>query len=96
VAIIWNFVGAELFVWRDRRSGRAPRRFAYFVAAGETDLLRIPFVYLIVDVLRFQHSVLATLFTIAGAFLLRFTLAEKIVYRRRVVQTRDYARTGQT
>jgi dolichol-phosphate mannosyltransferase len=96
VAIIWNFVGAELFVWHDRRSGRAVRRFAYFVAAGETDLLRIPFVYLIVDVLGFQHSVLATLFTIAGAFLLRFTLAEKVVYRRRVVHTRGHARTGQT
>jgi len=83
VAIVWNFLGAELFVWRHRRSGRAVRRFAWFVAAGETDLLRIPFVYLIVEVLGFRHSVLATLFTIVCAFLLRFTLAEKIVYRRR-------------
>jgi len=33
--------------------------------------------------LGFRHSVLATLFTIVCAFLLRFTLAEKIVYRRR-------------
>lgn len=87
--IAWNFVGAELFVWRDRRSGRALHRFAWFVAAGETDLLRIPFVYLIVDVLGFRHSVLATLFTIAGAFLLRFSLAEKIVYRRRAAHVAE-------
>jgi dolichol-phosphate mannosyltransferase len=81
VAIVWNFVGAELFVWRDRRSRRAIHRFAAFALAGETDLLRVPFVVLIVDVLHFRHAVLATLLTLCGAFLMRFGLASKLVYR---------------
>lgn len=83
VSIVWNFAGAELLVWQDRDSTRRlTRRFAQFAAVGETDLLRLPFVYLLVDVADLG-STLATLITICAAFMLRFTLADKIVYRIR-------------
>lgn len=83
VSIVWNFVGAEVLVWRGKTSSRsAARRFVQFAAVGETDLLRLPFVYLLVDFVR-VGSTLATLITIAAAFMLRFTLADKIVYRTR-------------
>lgn len=82
VAIGWNFVGAELFIWPDRRQGAAPwRRFLLFAAIGETDLLRIPFVVLLVGVVGFS-SVAATLTTIAVSFAARYVLADRQVYRR--------------
>lgn len=81
VGIVWNFVGAELLVWRDDRVGQWERRFAKFVMVGETDLLRLPFVVLLVELLDLD-SLVASGLTFAAAFMLRFTLADKIVYRR--------------
>ena len=77
----WNFVGAEVFVWRDRRAGQWPRRFMRFVGVGETDLLRLPFVALFVEV-GHLGTLAASTITFVLAFALRFTLADKIVYRR--------------
>src|SRR5690625_6351313 len=50
VAIVWNFIGSELLVWRYRRSTRSlPRRFGRFALIAETDIARIPFVVLLVE-----------------------------------------------
>ncbi len=86
LGVVWNFAGAELMVWKDHRRGRLWHRFSAFVLVGETDLARIPFVFLIVDVFGLRHSVLAALITMAAAFLLRFSLADKLVYRRSAIK----------
>lgn len=80
-AIVWNFAGAELLVWRDQRLGDWKRRFVKFVLIGETDLARLPFVIVLVSYLHVT-SLVATGITLAGAFACRFTLADKLVYRR--------------
>lgn len=80
--VLWNFAGAELFVWQDRKIGRLRHRFGKYLVVGETDLLRIPFLVLLVSGLG-MNSLHATLLTLLGAFLLRFTLADKLIYRRR-------------
>jgi dolichol-phosphate mannosyltransferase len=92
LGVAWNFAGAELLVWKDHRHGRLLHRFGAFVLVGETDLARIPFVFVIVDVIGLNHSVLAALITMAAAFLLRFSLADKLVYRR---TTADRSQTEQ-
>ncbi|MEN3339589.1 MAG: dolichol-phosphate mannosyltransferase [Acidobacteriota bacterium] len=84
--VLWNFVGAELFVWRDRKVGKLRSRFAKYLAVGETDLVRLPFVLLLVSGAGLSW-LLATLLTMFGAFVLRFVLIDKIVYSRRTDRT---------
>lgn len=79
-AIVWNFVGAELFVWRDRRTTGFVKRFGLYALIGETDLLRIPFVVLLVSFLG-MPTVVATLVTIAASFALRYVIADRRLYR---------------
>jgi dolichol-phosphate mannosyltransferase len=82
VAIVWNFAGAELLVWRnDRAAGGLGRRFAGFAAVGQTDLARIPFVVVLVEAVGVS-SIAATLITVALAFAARFVLVDRLVYRR--------------
>lgn len=86
VAIVWNFIGAELLVWRYRRSSRSVfRRFWRFALIAETDAARIPFVVLLVEFTHSSASV-ATIVTLVGAFVLRFLLTDQLVYgtRKRV------------
>lgn len=83
VAILWNFIGCDLLVWHSRRGESALHsRFLRFAAIGETDLVRLPFVILLVEKFA-MGSVLATIVTIAAAFLARFALADRWVYRAR-------------
>jgi dolichol-phosphate mannosyltransferase len=82
LAIVWNFIGAELLVWRDHRAGDWQKRFAKFALIGETDLVRLPFVVALVTYLHL-NSVLASALSLLGAFVCRFTLADKLVYRRK-------------
>ena len=79
--VVWNFVGAEFLIWKDQRTGHWVHRFIKYLAVGESDLVRIPFVALLVWAMH-GHSVIASAITLAGAFFLRFTLADKIVYRK--------------
>ena len=80
--VVWNFLGAEFLVWKDQRTGHWARRFLKYLAVGESDLVRIPFVALLVWAFD-GHSVIASAITLVAAFFLRFTLADKLVYRRR-------------
>ena len=80
VAIVWNFIGSELLVWRYRRSTRSlPRRFGRFALIAETDIARIPFVVLLVELTAMTATV-ATVVTLVGAFVMRFVLTDHLVY----------------
>lgn len=79
VAIIWNFIGAELIVFRDRRAGKLWHRAVRYQLISETDLLRLPFVALLVSGLGF-HVVPATALTLLVAVALRYSLAARLVY----------------
>ena len=79
LAIVWNFTGAELVVFRDRRSGRLWTRAVRYMAVSETDLARLPFVALLVHYLGIG-SVAASAVTLAAAVALRYSLASRLVY----------------
>lgn len=81
VAIAWNFAGAELLVFHDRRLGRMRYRASRFVVVSEADLLRLPFVALLVDHLG-MGTVVATVLTLLLAFALRYALTSRLVYGR--------------
>lgn len=85
-AIMWNFVGAELIVFRDRRVGKLWHRAVRYQVLSETDLLRLPFVALLVGGLGFG-VVLATILTLAAAVALRYSLAARLVYGAAVVHS---------
>lgn len=80
VAILWNLAGAELIVFRDRRVGRLGSRAVRFIAVSETDLLRLPFVAILVEGSK-VNSFLATLLTLLVAVALRYALASRVIYR---------------
>ena len=82
VGVLWNFVGAELVVWKDHRAGSFRKRFAKYVAIAELDLVRLPFVIVLVHLMG-GHAVIASAITLVGMFLLRYTLADRLVYRRK-------------
>lgn len=79
VAIVWNFIGAELIVFRDRRAGKLWHRAVRYQLISETDLLRLPFVALLVSGLGL-HVVFATALTLVVAVALRYSLAARLVY----------------
>lgn len=79
LAIVWNFAGAELVVFRDRRAGRLWTRAVRYVALSETDLARLPFVALLVHYLH-ASSVAASAITLLAAVALRYSLAARLVY----------------
>ena len=88
VAIAWNFAGAELLVFRDRRAGRLGSRAIRYWLLSETDLLRLPFVALLVE---YAHlgTIVATAATLAAAVTLRYSLAAKLVYGHDARSTDD-------
>ena len=83
--VLWNFVGAELVVWRDHRVGKFWHRFVKYVAIAEMDLIRLPFIVLLYHLMG-GHAVFASAITLVVMFLLRYTLADRLVYRRRVAE----------
>ena len=52
---------------------------AAYVAVAELDLVRVPFVIVLVHVFG-GHAVLASLLTLVALFLARYTLADRLVY----------------
>jgi dolichol-phosphate mannosyltransferase len=84
IAIAWNFVGAELIVFRDRRPGKLWQRGLQFAIVSETDLIRLPFVALLVH--QDLNAVAATAITLLVALALRFGLVSRFVYTKPVNQ----------
>jgi len=85
VAIGWNFAGAELIMFRDRRFGKLWHRAIRYQLLSESDLLRLPFVALLVDGVGLD-SVLATALTLLLAVALRYSLAARHVYAAPVTE----------
>lgn len=91
VAVLWNFAGSELLVWRHARAGRSrTARFCRFWVIAQSDVARIPFVILLVAGLGLGVE-LATVVTLVAAFLLRFALADRLVYGRPVPRPTESA-----
>ncbi|GAA2854242.1 dolichol monophosphate mannose synthase [Actinoplanes cyaneus] len=80
VAVLWNFALTDQILYRNRRERRLPARFGRFFLLGNADLLlRIPLLAVLVDGL--HTGVLAgNLLTLVASFLLRFLIAEKLIY----------------
>lgn len=79
VAILWNLAGAELVVFRDRRFGAFWHRALRYVAVSNTDLLRLPFVGLLVGGMGL-HVVPATAITLLLAFSVRYVITSRLIY----------------
>lgn len=78
VAIVWNLVGAELIVFRDRRFGKLWQRAVKWQVLSNTDLARLPFVVLLVSA--GMTPTVATLITLIIAVAIRYSLAVRLVY----------------
>lgn len=83
VAIVWNFVLLDVFVFTGRHRWGVRGRFGSFVLLNNVDLLlRIPLLALLVE--RFSIGVLTgTVITLVVAFGFRFLLTERLVYLTR-------------
>lgn len=85
VTIVGNFVLQEAWVFRDLRGearGLGTRFGLAFAFNNAEAVVRIPIVFLMVDSGRFT-AVLATVITLAVAFVARFTFQSLVVYRPR-------------
>ncbi len=82
IANVWNFIGCELLVWHDRK-GSWRRRMAPFMLLNSSDLvLRLPLLAFFVEKWGLGAGT-GTLLTLVVAFVLRFLLIDRIVYRSR-------------
>ncbi|MER7274152.1 GtrA family protein [Dactylosporangium sp. NPDC000244] len=82
VAVLWNFVLVDSLVFRRRRAGRPWwSRLARFAVLNNLDLaVRLPLLTLLVATLHLS-SVPANLATLAAAFVLRFAVTDRFIYR---------------
>lgn len=79
--ILWNFTGAELFIWHDRRGSRLWQRLTKFVFVSQADLIRLPLVALLVEAFGFRVT-WATAASLVLLFGIRFVVMDRVVYRR--------------
>jgi dolichol-phosphate mannosyltransferase len=82
VAIVWNFVLVDQLVFRRRRTARPWwARFGRFAVLNNLDLaVRLPLLALLVAVLH-VHELLANVATLAAAFVLRYAVTDRFIYR---------------
>jgi dolichol-phosphate mannosyltransferase len=80
IATAWNFVGTEVLVFQDRRARTWRHRAWAFELLGAADLLRLPFVLVLIR--SGVGPVVATAMTLAAAFGVRYVLASRLIYRR--------------
>ena len=88
VAVGWNFVLTDNFLYRNRRHRSLPGRAVRFFVMGNADLLlRIPLLALLVGTL--GVAVLpANLLTLLVSFALRFLFLDKVIYLAKPRSTR--------
>lgn len=83
VAIVWNFILLDLFVFTGNHRWGPHGRFGSFLALNNVDLLlRIPLLALLVEAFGFG-ILTGTVVTLIAAFGFRFLLTERFVYRAR-------------
>jgi len=80
IATVWNFVGTELLVFHDRRARTWRHRAVAFEFVGATDLIRLPFVLLLIR--SGMGPVVATALTLVAAFSIRYAVTSKLIYRK--------------
>ncbi|GAA3288099.1 GtrA family protein [Dactylosporangium vinaceum] len=82
VAILWNFVLVDLWVYRTRRSSaRGWVRLARFAVLNNLDLaVRLPLLTVLVSYWG-MPELLANVVTLGFAFVLRFAVTERFIYR---------------
>lgn len=82
VAILWNFVLVDQLVFRNRRAARRWwARLSRFAVLNNLDLaVRLPLLTLLVTALH-ADSLAANLATLVAAFVLRFALTDRFIYR---------------
>ena len=83
VSILWNFALTERWVYARRscRLDRKARLGTFCVVATTAQLATIPVLYVLVDHAAVPY-LLANLITIGLATLVRFTLAERVIWKR--------------
>jgi dolichol-phosphate mannosyltransferase len=81
IATAWNFVGTESLVFHDRRARTWRHRALAFEFVGATDLVRLPFVLLLIR--SGIGPVVATALTLVAAFGVRYMVTSKLIYRRK-------------
>jgi putative flippase GtrA len=81
VATSWNFALSDRLVFRGRGVDRWHRRYGWFMLSGNADLaVRLPFLMVLVSVARLNHLA-GTTIVIGALFLLRFAVADRMIYR---------------
>lgn len=85
IAIAWNFLLSEFFVFKDRREHHTliHRMWRYFVVNNLDTLVRIPLLALLVQGLGMRPSP-ANLLLIIGAAGAKYFFVSRLVYRRPV------------
>jgi dolichol-phosphate mannosyltransferase len=83
-AILWNFALTErwLYARRNCQSDWKGRLGAFCLVCTTAQLLTIPILYVLVDSVGTPY-VLANLFAIGASTLVRFTIAERLIWKRR-------------
>jgi len=80
VSTTWNFIGMELFVFSDRKSGGPWGRYWRFCVLNNTVMLaRLPLLAVMVQVLHTPKS-LANVITLLAVFLVRFGISDRFIY----------------
>jgi putative flippase GtrA len=84
---LWNFALTEAWVFRDRRQrpGMVLRLVLFLIMNNAALLLRGPMMYLLTDSLSI-HYVLSNLISLGALMAVRFTLADKVIWRKRVTR----------
>jgi len=84
LSILWNFVFTERWVYAHRscRFDWKSRLGAFFLVCTTAQVLTIPILYLLVDSAGAPY-LLANLFAIAASTLVRFSIAERVIWKRR-------------
>lgn len=86
VAVGWNFVLVDRFLYRNRRDRSFAGRFARFFLLGNADLLlRVPLLALLVGGVGLG-VLWANLVTLVVSFVARFLISDKVIYRVRVLK----------
>jgi putative flippase GtrA len=84
---LWNFALTEAWVFGDRRQkqGMLLRLLLFLVMNNAALLLRGPMMYLLTDSLAI-HYVLSNLISLGALMAVRFTLADKVIWRKRAAR----------
>ena len=97
-SILWNFALTERWIYarRNCRLDWKSRLGAFCLVCTTAQVMTIPLLYLLVDTIALPY-LLANLFAIGASTLLRFTVAESVIWKSRpAVPTKRYGLTARS